>query len=91
MNNMCRILAPYTCKNCGQDMLFFTTSNNTLIDYKRLLSVGGIYELKHYLESRSIRGIKCLICNKEYVIDWTKGYPEPLLDKDVLKQFGAWL
>lgn len=91
MVNMCEIITPYRCKNCGQDMLFFLTNNNTLIDYKALFCYNDqtLYGIKHYLENKNIRFIKCLVCNKTYIIDWTHGYPMQLLNKDLIKKFGV--
>lgn len=91
MVEMCKKVTPFKCKKCGQDMLFFITENNTLIDYKGLMSNinNGIYGIKHYLENKSVRFIKCLVCNNTYIIDWTHGYPIQLLDKDILNKFGV--
>lgn len=91
MKEMCKKLTPYKCKQCGQDMLFFTTKSNMLIDYKGLFdrSVYGLEDITKYLENRHIRFIKCIVCNKTYVIDWTNGYPVPLLDKEEIKKFGV--
>lgn len=91
MREMCRIITPYRCKECGQDMVFFLTTNNILLDYKAMIidKRKSLYELNNYLESQSIRFMKCLSCNKTYIIDWTKGYPEQLVDKSVLNKFGV--
>lgn len=91
MREMCRIITPYRCKECGQDMVFFLTTNNILLDYKAMIidKRKSLYELNEYLESQSIRFMKCLSCNKTYIIDWTKGYPEQLVDKSVLNKFGV--
>ena len=90
MKELCNIITPYKCKQCGQDMLFFVTANNTLIDYKALISKGySINDIKHLLETKNIRFIKCISCNKSYIIDWTNTYPVQLLDKNSLKKFGV--
>ena len=88
---MCEKITPYRCPICNQDMLFFVTSNNTLIDYKGLAerSPNGIYSLRQYLENKRIKFIKCLVCNKVSIIDWSNTYPKPLLDKEVLEKFGV--
>lgn len=91
MKEMCRIITPYRCKECGQDMVFFLTNNNTLLDYKGLIvdQANSLYDLRRYLESKSIRFMKCLACNKTYIIDWTNEYPVQLTDKSVLNKFGV--
>lgn len=91
MREMCRVITPYRCKECGQDMVFFLTTNNILLDYKAMIidKRKSLYELNNHLESQSIRFMKCLSCNKTYIIDWTKGYPEQLVDKSVLNKFGV--
>ena len=91
MKEMCRIITPYRCKECGQDMVFFLTNNNTLLDYKALITdrANTLQQLTHYLEPRSIRFMKCLACNKTYIIDWTTRFPTQLIDKSVLNKFGV--
>lgn len=91
MVEMCVKIDPYKCPICNQDMLFFTTSNNVLIDYKGLMdrSVNGIYSIRSYLGERHIKFIKCLVCNKTSIIDWSDTYPVPLADKEELKKFGV--
>lgn len=90
MNIMCRYITPYKCKKCGGELTFFTTLKGTLIDYKRLLRLSKdkqdfLTKLRRY----HIRSIKCLQCNKEYIIDWTnRGYPEEMVDKAKLQSFG---
>ena len=88
MNEMCTYRKPYACKKCGQEMLFFTLPNGMLIDYKRLLfrKSATLFEVKDYLSSRKIRGIKCLNCQEEFIIDWTMGLPEQLLSLDIFKE-----
>ena len=86
---MYELIHPYRCKNCGQDMLFFTTSNDTVIDYKEFLNRGNtLSEMKRYLERRNIRFLKCLCCNKLYIIDWTDDWPQQVMYRNVPKQFG---
>lgn len=91
MKILCEVLTPYKCKYCNQDMLFFTTKNNMLIDYKgcfvdRMMSS---YELKNYLENKKVRYLKCVACGKISIIDWSQSYPIQLIDKNILKNFGA--
>lgn len=87
---MCRILHPYTCPACGNDMLFFTRArNNSVIDYKNIMHAKkDNNEIMNYLASKDIEYLKCIICKKIYIIDWSAGYARPLLYKDTLKQFG---
>ena len=88
---MCVKIDPYKCPICNQDMLFFITSNNVLIDYKGLMdrSVNGIYSIRKYLGERHTKFIKCLACNKTSIIDWSDTYPVPLTNKEELKKFGV--
>ena len=34
-----------------------------------------------------IRSMKCKACNKEFIIDWSSGFPKPLLDNNKLNYF----
>lgn len=89
MNIMYDIIKPYKCPNCGQDMLFFETRNNTVIDYKAFLSLAkSISETKEFLEKRDVKHFKCVYCDSKYIIDWTTGWPTPIVDKEKLRQFG---
>ena len=86
---MYSLISPYKCKLCGQDMLFFVTASNTLIDYKAfILQARSLEETKMYLEKRNIRYIKCVCCDKYFIIDWSNGWPEQLLDRNILNTFG---
>ena len=89
MKEMCTIVPHFRCAKCGQDMLFFSTRSGMLIDYKKLISNGRVLsDIKDYLENRNVRYFKCIACNKLYIIDWSNGYPVPLLDKECLAKFG---
>jgi len=86
---MYELIHPYRCKNCGQDMLFFTTNSGTVIDYKEFFNRGNtLSEMKRYLERRNIGFLKCLCCNKLYIIDWTDDWPQQVIDKKVPREFG---
>ena len=87
---MCRIMHPYTCPGCGNDMLFFTRSrNNNIIDYKSLIDEkSNNDEIINYLQDKNIEYLKCVVCKKIFIIDWTHDYARPLRDRDVLKRFG---
>lgn len=91
MKEMCKII-PYRCPKCNNDLLFFVSQRNPtrLVDYKNLMNTtSNISELKEYLYHRSdLSYLKCLCCNKLYIIDWTHEYPIPLTDKNVLSKFG---
>lgn len=90
LKEMCRIIYPYTCPACGNDMLFFTRlSSNMIIDYKNLMdSNKDNNEIMDYLGEKNVEYLKCVACKKMYIIDWCKGYARPLLDRDVLRRFG---
>lgn len=90
LKEMCRILHPYTCPACGNDMLFFTRlNNNMIIDYKNLSQTKtDSDDMINYLSEKNVEYLKCIACKKMYIIDWSRGYARPLRNKDVLKQFG---
>ena len=87
---MCRIVYPYTCPICGNDMLFFTrTRINTVIDYKQILhNKPNNDELKEYLSDKNVEYLKCMVCKKSFIIDWSNGLARPLKYKNILKRFG---
>lgn len=86
---MCRIIHPYTCPACGNDMLFFTRSRNSnIIDYKNLLQNKNNDEVKNYLEEKNVEYLKCIACKKMYIIDWSLGYARPLRYREILERFG---
>lgn len=90
LKEMCSYVTPYRCSKCGEDVLFFVTSDNHLIDYKVMLDRGySIYQLKEYLAERRVKFIKCLSCGQSFIIDWSNGFPVQLLDKNILKEFGV--
>lgn len=91
MKELCKIIAkPYVCKECGNEMLFFETIDNYLIDYKKLINMAqtkkDVYDI---LSENGVKYIKCLVCGKKYIIDWTNGYPEQMMDKSNIQKF--WL
>ena len=90
LKEMCRIMHPYTCPVCGNDMLFFTRAkNNMIIDYKNILQNNtNNDELMDYLSRKDVEYLKCVICGEIYIIDWSYGYARPLVDKSILKRFG---
>ena len=89
MTEMCKTREPYRCACCGEEMLFFVSDTNRLIDYKKLFLQYGINstQFKTHLYRRYIRYLKCLCCNRYFIIDWTTGYPTQLLDKEKLDKF----
>ena len=91
MKLLCKTLVPYKCKYCHQNMLFFTTKNNILIDYKGCFvnKMMSSHELKTYLENKMVIYLKCIACGKISIIDWRDPYPAQLTDKNILKNFGA--
>lgn len=85
MIEICKKINPYTCKYCGQEMLFIKTRRGKLIDYKNLYNFfTDSFELKEYLYNKEITHFKCIVCNREFMIDWTNGYPVQA-DADVIK------
>lgn len=90
LREMCRIMHPYTCPVCGNDMLFFTRAkNNMVIDYKNIFQTKDKETMLNYLADKNVEYLKCMVCGKIYIIDWTHNYARPLLYKDALKQFGC--
>lgn len=86
---MCIIMHPYTCPGCGSNMLFFTINrSNTIIDYKQIMHDKNEDELKEYLADKNVEYLKCVMCKKSFIIDWTSGYARPLKYKNTLKRFG---
>ena len=76
MIEMCTTIKPYVCTDCQQEMLFFNTRENVLLDYKKLFNrYTDSYELKKYLYPQNITKLRCFVCRKEYFIDWRRGYP----------------
>jgi hypothetical protein len=87
---MCKLNNPCTCKECGNNMLFFLTDRNTLIDYSRLFSNGATSpKIYRELQKVNVRFIKCLVCNKCYLIDWSEKFPKQLIDRKTLNKFGV--
>lgn len=87
MVNMCSLRTPYRCINCNQDMLFFTTNKNILVDYKGLMSDGrDVWDVKKYLKPKKVRKFKCMSCGSVFTIDWTNSFPEPILEELALNK-----
>lgn len=87
MKEMCKVIEPYICKECGNELLFFVT-NNGLIDYKKILSKYKTFgDLYNFLQNKNIKYLKCLVCNKMYIIDWGQHFPQQLIDKDSINKF----
>ena len=90
MREMCTLRTPYRCKKCNQDMLFFTTADNMLIDYKGLMTKGrDIFDIKEYLYKKRVRYLKCISCGDISIIDWSCSYPEQLKDREAIDKFGV--
>ena len=89
MQELCTVGTPYKCKICGEEMLFFVTSNpRYIMDYKYLFfkfqTSGKIYDI---LSKNEIRYIKCLGCGNKHLIDWSKKFPEQLVDTNSINKF----
>lgn len=90
MKEMCILRKPYQCQKCGQETLYFVTNNRMLISYSDLMKNAGMLpDVKNRLYNRRVKYLKCLNCNKEFIIDWRNGYPLQLLDREALKEFGV--
>jgi len=89
MVNMVKLLRPYRCTNCSQDMLFFVTKRGTLINYRELAEKRTLNELKECLYKSNIVAMKCMVCSKTYTIDWRDKWPKPLVDEGELSRFGV--
>ena len=89
MVEVCKKIIPYKCDKCGQEMLFFYSDNGMLIDYKTLFDNRyNLYDIKKYIQYKNGKYLKCITCNKLYIIDWRDGYPKPLYDTKCLSDFG---
>lgn len=91
---MCRLIKPYICPICNKETLFFTNKNGYLLDYRSMLvnNQGRIKitmnELINNLEQENVKYIKCINCNREFIIDWRKHWPTILNEYKQLNQFG---
>lgn len=87
MKEMCKLLIPYKCKICNS-LLYFLDCNNMLIDYNNLYSKFNYSaDLKDYISKRRVKYIKCINCNKEFIIDFSNTWPEQLMNKFLLDKF----
>ena len=85
MNLMCHVIKPYLCTVCGEDTLFFVTKNNRLIDYRYMIRSGmTLQQIEDYLRERGVTKMKCINCNKEYLMDFREKYPKNLNTTDLL-------
>lgn len=86
--NMCSVITPYICPVCKQPTLFFVNKYNKIIDYKALIDrQTTLYGIKNFIAANHAVAIKCIECNKEYIIDWSNGYPTILNNTTVLDKF----
>lgn len=86
---MCRMREPYRCAKCGNEMLFFVTSYNRLIDYKKFYQKHNqsCYRFRDAIMHYDPKYLKCMCCNKLYLIDWTTGFPVQVTDKSIVSKF----
>ena len=88
MKDLCKTIKPYICPKCGNDSLFFITYKGNLLSYKNMMINGSdIYDIKALISINRVSYIKCLSCNKVFLMDWTKGFPIGWFDKDALSRF----
>ena len=67
----------------------FNIDVEQFIDYKTLFDNGyNLYDIKKYIQYKNVKYLKCITCNKLYIIDWRDGYPKPLYDTKCLSDFG---
>lgn len=84
------LIKPYQCKVCGKELLMFQTRGNRLMDYKIFLAQArSREEMISILRSHHIKFLRCISCEKSYLIDWTTGWPTQLLDFSKLSSFGV--
>lgn len=85
---MCKIDYPCKCRVCGQEMLFFVMRDKSLVDYVTLFNkYHTSSEIYRFLAKNNVSHIKCLVCDKEFIIDWSAKFPKQLVDKDELDKF----
>ncbi len=92
MKELCKIVEPYKCKDCGSDLLFFITSDGWSINYKEVFykRLGmSLSDIRNELVHRKVKYFKCLGCGKIHFIDWSNGFPVQLTDGECLKKFGV--
>ena len=89
MKVMCKTITPYICKKCGEEMLFFVTGNpNYIIDYKNLFFKEQTSDRIYNIASENdVSYIKCLVCNKKYIIDWSNKFPEQMTNRKDISKF----
>lgn len=67
------------CPYCKSQRIELFSFNNYTQNYKDAVNL----HLRGYdvgFNKYEIRAMKCKSCNKEFVIDWTYGFPRPLTD-----------
>lgn len=83
------LIKPYQCKICHKESLYFMTKQGILIEYRPFIKDAlSLQRLIEKLTYQGIRFLRCTNCNISYVIDWSHGWPEQLVDLKVLQEFG---
>lgn len=90
MRLLYELLRPYKCQVCGKELLMFQTDNNRLMDYKIFIDQAySVNDLRKTLRNHHVKYLKCISCDRSYLIDWSKGWPTQMLDKTPLMEFGV--
>lgn len=90
MNKLYHLIEPYICPVCKHGELQFITDKFALIPYRRFIENGfSVKDTKEILSIRHIKFLKCAACKKLFVIDWTHGWPVPVIDSKILRDFGV--
>lgn len=84
---MYHLIPPYQCRLCRQDMLFFKMRNGNMVDYIQLIRRGmNLQQVVDFLTLHGVKNMRCMCCQKNFIIDWTHGWPVQVLNPaDILK------
>ena len=90
MPQLYHVITPYKCKICHNDSLYFIGKDKNLLPYKDYFKISS--SAQHLVANLAMHGVdylRCMHCNLSFIIDWTKGWPEQLVDMKILRQFGV--
>lgn len=84
------LIEPYKCQICHQGDLEFITDHRVCIPYRQFIDKAiDLNTTKDLLSERHIKFFRCNHCKRIFVIDWTKGWPEAVIDLMILHEFGV--
>lgn len=79
-------IRPDICPYCKAQRIEIFSFNNYPQDYSKAVNAyfSG-FDVSY--NKWEIRSMKCRSCNKEFIIDWSTGFPKPLRDIDKKNMF----